>query len=64
VMGRLNRGERSTFANFPVYFPVSREFSLETGPTQTASSANLSHHSLLCNYNNLWRRRSFYRYRH
>ena len=27
-------------ANFPVFFPVSREFGAETGSQETASSAN------------------------
>jgi hypothetical protein len=31
-----------SFANFPVFFPVSREFWLETGAPWTASSASQS----------------------
>ena len=38
-----------SFANFPVFFPVSREFGAETGSQWTASSANTGqsrYHSL------------------
>ena len=34
------------FANFPVFFPVSREFGAETGSHWTASSANFSFEEL------------------
>jgi len=34
------RCKRVGFANFPVFFPVSREFGAETGPIWTASPAS------------------------
>ena len=39
---QCGRRDGPSFANFPVFFPVSREFDAETGSRWTASSATQS----------------------
>jgi hypothetical protein len=44
LVGSPTLPQRPKIENFPVIFPVSREFKLETGPIQTASSASQCGH--------------------
>jgi len=40
--GDKNNATGQSWINFPVFFPVSREYGLETGSRWTASPANVS----------------------